>query len=155
MADYTTFNQTYWEESTLDVVVDWLQAAWGSSATVVPYKTTTKDKIEIPRAEVRLRTLNNRSTGAAQHGSFYSTFRRMLAEITIKVSRDRDTTRQKQEYEVMQLTDALDTYSRTVNGFPLLGGKGLRFGVLTAPFEVDSREYYIRRMLLTFQLELT
>ena len=79
----------------------------------------------------------------------------MLAEITIKVSRDRDTTRQKQELEVIQLTDILDTYSRTVNGFPGLAIDGLRFGVLTAPFEVDSREYYIRRMLLTFQLELT
>ena len=157
MADLTnTFNKDKWEESTLDVIYEWLSddncfgSQEGGSMLITAYSTSGTERLEVQRCEYEIVNVMNESTGAGRHKS-NSQFRTTIVEITLKTSRT-DAGGRESELELIKKTDTMDKYARSANGIARLGKAGLRKANINGPLKSNNQYYYQRKYILSFQL---
>jgi len=153
----TAFNKDSWQETATRILVEFLRDTncFGNGASaianVVPYIRLDKETIPIPRVELQIINVNNVSTGAGRNNS-EAVFRNVAVELIFKLSKDLDTQPAQADLDLVQTCDILDKYFRSSVGFSELGKAGLRRASLNGPFEMQDKYFYIKRMLLTFEI---
>lgn len=151
------FNPNVWEESTLDALYEWLtnDECLGDSpgvTMVVPYLSTSTEKLSAPRCEFGIVNVLNQSTGAGRNKT-NAVFRTAIVDITLKASRQ-DSGGRQAELDLIRKTDTLDKYSRSTKGIPILGQAGFRKVQLAGPFRDLNKYYYQRKYMLSFEVEV-
>lgn len=153
-----SFKKAKWEESVIDIVYEWLtdDSCFGSQSSgamlVTGYTTTGIERLEVNRCEFEVVNVMNESTGAGRHGT-NSVFRTVMVELTLKASRD-DSGSRGAELTLIEQCDTMDTYARSALGIPRLGGAGLRKAKLNGPFKDPDKNYFQRKFMLSFQIEV-
>ena len=158
MSITTLFNKDHWEQTTLQILYEWLTTAscFGSgstaSASVKLFTQSSRNKLTLPQVEVSIiSTPINESTGAGRGGN-ESVFRRVVVEILIKTDREGGKSGREQEFSLVQLCDTLDKYFRSTSGAPVLGAAELKRAELVGPTPIWDEHYYMRNFFLSFRI---